>query len=404
MTPNGSERAGAAVTVQIVVPIDPEALPIGGIATFVRGFVRHAPADFAIELVGTTGSRPIGRWLASALDGREIRHLPVARRKDRRGRLPLTASFVAGLIRHRRAIPGGRVQQFHRPATALPLLSVSGPKVRVVHLTTADLTSSGAESTWRRLGPWLRLAERRALARMDHIYLVNEAAWRDYRLQLPRLASRMSFVPNWVDDGVFRSPSAAERIAARTELRAAIGLPPERRLVLFAGRLERQKDPLLAVRAVAALPGDGTHLVIAGDGTLRPDVDREAAAIGRGRVHLLGTVAQEVLARWMLASDALLISSHFETGPTVGLEALATGLPVVTTDVGTVARIVAGGSAGAVAATHDVATLADALATALGTDEAQRRAAALLAVEPYRAANVLPRLYDDARALAARHS
>lgn len=396
-------RPGTTVTV--ISPFDPDEAPIGGIASFIRGFAKFAPDDIEIEIVGVSRTAPIGHWRATSLEGRPVRHLPVARGRSRRGGLPIAATFTFGLARYRARISRGGVLQFHRPGTALPLLRRAQPKVRVVHLTVDDLTAGASESTWRRLRTPLAALERRSLAAMDRVYVVNEEAARRYRTEYPGAAERIVYVPNWVDDSIFATPDAPSRAAARAALRARIGAGPDSAVLLFAGRLERQKDPLLALRGFALVAGQrpATQLVVAGAGTLDADVRREAARLGLAdRVHLTGSLHRDELAGVMAGSDLLLITSAFETGPTVGLEALAAGLPVVTTHVGTVARIVEAAGAGATISERTPEAAAAAIQRVLALDPEALRTACDTAVAPFRAANVLPQLYEDARSLAAR--
>src|SRR6476659_8791352 len=68
------------VHVLIVHPRDPAAPTIGGIQTFLRDFIKYAPADFAISFVGTTRdaqARPVGHWMTLDISGRPIRFLAV---------------------------------------------------------------------------------------------------------------------------------------------------------------------------------------------------------------------------------------------------------------------------------------------------------------------------------------
>jgi glycosyltransferase involved in cell wall biosynthesis len=102
----------------------------------------------------------------------------------------------------------------------------------------------------------------------------------------------------------------------------------------------------------------------------------------------------------MRAADAMVITSAFETGPTVGLEALACGLPVVTTPVGQVARVVADGGAGAVIQSRTAAQLAAAIGQVTGQPDDRLRQAAVAASRPYLADRVLEELYAYNRALA----
>lgn len=143
---------------------------------------------------------------------------------------------------------------------------------------------------------------------------------------------RLVVVPNAVD------PSGFSIITpdARADARKMLDLPADATVAAFIGSLSEEKRPADAVRAVAALPE--THLVIAGDGPLRGEIESLATIVGCGRVHLLGSIARtrEVLA----AADVLLLPSQTEGMPAVAIEAALVGIPVVGTNVGDVAEVV----------------------------------------------------------------
>jgi glycosyltransferase involved in cell wall biosynthesis len=117
-------------------------------------------------------------------------------------------------------------------------------------------------------------------------------------------------------------------------------VPVSARVLLFVGRLEHQKGIDLLVqhgrKLMAQLPEH--HLVLIGNGSMRPLVDSFAAEPGlRGRVHCLG---QRIDVRaWMARSELLLLPTRYEGMPNVLLEAMAEGLPVVTNRVEGVAEL-----------------------------------------------------------------
>ncbi|MFC3174846.1 glycosyltransferase [Novosphingobium bradum] len=98
------------------------------------------------------------------------------------------------------------------------------------------------------------------------------------------------------------------------------------------GRLEPQKDWPLAMAAVKALSARRPcSLVIHGEGALRPRLEAEIARLGlAGRVTLPGFCADVNAA--LDAADLLLVSSAYEGGPAVAVEALARGVPFAATD------------------------------------------------------------------------
>ena len=206
--------AGQPVPVRIFLPADPGQMRIGGIATFVRGFVKYAPDDFALSMVGVAASLPLWTWHELELEGRAVRFMPVVRAGDKRGRVPIAARYVAALARRGRSLGAGVVSSFHRPLTDLPIRQ-SGPMWRVVHLGVEDLATEGSESRWARVSRSLAVSERRSFRRMERIYVVNRKVTADYRARFADVADRFRFLPNWVDPAIFRGADAAARQAER---------------------------------------------------------------------------------------------------------------------------------------------------------------------------------------------
>lgn len=140
------------------------------------------------------------------------------------------------------------------------------------------------------------------------------------------------------------------------------------RQILWAGRLEPQKDVSLALATIKALNArTPAHLTLLGDGGLRPQTERQIAAMGLSDcVTLAGHVPS--IDAYLGNADALLITSHFEGGPAVAVEALAHGVPLVSTDCSYFLHdIMTDPAAGQIVGTRDSGALANALATVSAT-------------------------------------
>ncbi len=161
----------------------------------------------------------------------------------------------------------------------------------------------------------------------------------------------------------------------------APGAAPRARNILWIGRLEPQKDPGLALRTIQALDGSA-RLTMLGDGALGGDIKRQVAAMGlTDRVILAGHVPR--IEPYLAACDALLITSRYEGGPAVAVEALAQGVPVVSTDCSFLLHeVLAIPEAGKIAATRDPAALAAALAAVCDAPRPPREVLAAL-VAPF---------------------
>ena len=122
-------------------------------------------------------------------------------------------------------------------------------------------------------------------------------------------------------------------------LRAELGIPTSAFCVGYVGHLRAEKNPVRFVQAFAELSDRGAHGLVLGEGGEREAVERCARELGvADRVHLVGH--QKETSRYYRAMDAFCISSNTEQMPVSLLEAMAAHLPVVSTDVGDVARIV----------------------------------------------------------------
>jgi glycosyltransferase involved in cell wall biosynthesis len=147
--------------------------------------------------------------------------------------------------------------------------------------------------------------------------------------------------------------------------------------LLTVGRLEPEKNPVLAVEALAALQGEnGRRYRLTWVGTGRLDGEVRAAAERLGvadRVELPGYVpfGPELMERYRRA-DVFVHVAVTEGAPQVLLEALSTATPVVATDVGGVAATLEDGAAGELVPPRDATALAAAVARTVADDAARR--------------------------------
>ncbi len=161
---------------------------------------------------------------------------------------------------------------------------------------------------------------------------------------------------------------------ARARLRAELGLPPGALLAGSVCRLIAQKglDNALDAFGQVAAECPAAHYVVAGDGSLRGALEAQAARLGLAdRAHFLGwrADAPAVLA----ALDVLLAPSRWEGFGLVFLEAMALGVPVISTRVSAIPEVVADGETGWLVPPGDPAAIARALRAALSDPDERRR-------------------------------
>ena len=117
-------------------------------------------------------------------------------------------------------------------------------------------------------------------------------------------------------------------------VRRELGIPPSAKVVLFTGRLARQKSPetLIEAAEMVVRQNDRAWFLLAGDGPKARALEERIAAAGlAGRVRLLGV--QSDVPGLLRASDLFVLPSLYEGMPLSLLEAMAAGLPVVATAI-----------------------------------------------------------------------
>lgn len=166
---------------------------------------------------------------------------------------------------------------------------------------------------------------------------------------------RIRFFPNGVDAAHFRpDPAARQRIRDELDIGDAFAW-------LAVGRYEKNKDYPNMLRAFARQRREREGLLlIAGNGSLRGDAEQLAGELGVADwVKFLGI--RKDVPGLMNAADAYLMSSAWEGMPIVLLEASATGLPVVATDVGGNREVVLEGRSGFLVPSGDPEALSAAM-------------------------------------------
>lgn len=143
-------------------------------------------------------------------------------------------------------------------------------------------------------------------------------------------AARQFFAPYSVDNDRFAAGAAAAR-GTRSARLAELGLPADRPVVVFAGKLREVKRPIDAIAAVRAL-GGAVALLVIGDGSLRDEVERACSGLP---ATCVGFVNQAALPAYYALGDVFVLPSRTEPWGLVVNEAMACGLlPVVSDSVG----------------------------------------------------------------------
>ncbi|MDX1486335.1 MAG: glycosyltransferase family 4 protein [Alphaproteobacteria bacterium] len=262
-------------------------------------------------------------------------------------------------------------------------------------LLTADLyrAGDGVHAAWvdrlKRSRPWRRRlgmglnpmhrlymeTERRMVSETDMIFVANSAlVARELGDWLGLAGSRIRLIENGVDLDRF-APAAPE---ARAAARAALGLEGHGPVLAYVGSGFERKGAFHLIRALAMPELAGVSAIVAGrdkaSGALRDLVGRLGLT---DRVLVAGQV--EDVATVLSAADVFVLPTLYDPMPNAALEALASGLPVVTTADAGIADAVAESGAGRIAERTPEA-FAEAITAVLG--DLPAAGAAALALRP----------------------
>ncbi|MBW4651835.1 MAG: glycosyltransferase [Kaiparowitsia implicata GSE-PSE-MK54-09C] len=383
----------------IFYQLDPWNASIGGIQTIIRTFLKYSPDEFVVRVVGTATdpSMSLRQWHEQEFEGRVVQFLPLFFLPDDNVRqlIPTTLRYTAALLRTRIE---SDFMHFHRLEPTLVAQSWRGDKTLFIHNDIHKQmvsTDSKKAILWRHFPQAYFALERSLVHQFSQIFSCNSDSAALYRQLYPAVADQVTLIRNTVDNDVFFPLPQQEQDAQRRQFAQQRGLPDETQFILFAGRLHPQKDPLLLVRALAALQQPHIHLLMAGEGELADEIRAEGDRLQiSDRITMLGGVDQLELAHLHQISQALILTSVYEGLPLVALEALASGNPVITTDCGETPKLLSNTS-GIVCHERTPAAIAAAIQTVVAQPEAFPVEGCIQVAKPYAAKDVIGHIYSD---------
>ena len=166
----------------------------------------------------------------------------------------------------------------------------------------------------------------------------------------------------------------------RQAAREALGIDPQAKVVLYVGRFDPRKGIETLVRAVreSKFYGDkDLKLIIGGgstpgnsDGRERDRIEGIVNELGMSKfISLPGRLSREVLPTYYGASDVCVVPSHYEPFGLVAVEAMASGTPVIASDVGGLQFTVVNENTGLLVPPQDVAAFSNAIDRILGNPQ-----------------------------------
>jgi glycosyltransferase involved in cell wall biosynthesis len=339
-----------------VLMLSPQFRPLVGGYERAAERLSAALAEVGLRVVVITERRERTWPAMECIDGYEVRRLFCRYQRHLHGITSLI-SFGGFLLCHGRDFDVWHVHQYGYHAALAVALGKLLHRPVVLKLTSSAAAGLGNAVGRGIAGCFWGVFHRR----VDACLAVSEETREEaIRFGIPQ--KHIHLVPNGLDGRQFHPASPEERATARR----ALGLACER-LVLYVGRLSAEKNPLGLLDAWAVVDTkarEGALLALVGDG---PDWDqvraRARATNLAGSVHWAGERSD--VATWYRAADVYVIPSHYEGLSNTMIEALACGLPVISTRVSGSSILLESPTAGIVVDVGDVLQLAGAMESLL---------------------------------------
>lgn len=399
------------IEIAVLYPSDPAGDNIGGIESFIRCLLLAAPPEFNYTIFGATtdnAARPVGQLMRCKYGGVEFGFFPLYELKSNQVRsfIPTTITYVLNFIRRRPDLSRFDVIDCHRIEQLF--LSAKYDVIRnlFLHNATSEVISTrSSDMRWKWIPKIYKALECRAFDLVDSVFIVTEQGVRAYRELYPKKRSVIQHVPTSVNGDLFFRLDEAQRRRKRKRAQDSLAISNHDLIVTFVGRLDSSKNPGLLLSAFARIvktDHPAATLIVIGDGVLKSELQElvDTRQVG-DKVRFLGFLAPSDVAAVLQISDIFALSSAYEGMPISILEALSCGIPVVSTDVGAVGKLVRSGVTGEISESQSEDSYSKALSEICSNISNYHSENCVCAAAPYVPNKAFGKVYESHRNLVA---
>jgi glycosyltransferase involved in cell wall biosynthesis len=337
------------VKINIVIEKNPFTAEASGTQAYVEGLVDSLiQSNINVTLI----SREIRESDKKRFN---IEHIPITKKKPTSIGFMLKLMLKAPLLK----LPRDSIIHSQRPDFMFPfvLFFRKNPKVCTLH----GIPSVGIK-TRKNAIIWgiYNLIERSSLKRIDKLIAVNDSA-KDYYTGKSRLSKdNIVVIPVGIDLELFKPMD-------RSKMRTLYSFAKDDVIILYIGRFSQEKGLDLLLRGFSLLKTHipNARLILLGKGPSESKLRKIVKEEKISDVTFMEPVSHKEIPQVINSANVLALCSSYEGMPTVVLEALACGIPVVSTDVGDVSKVVKNGKTGELILKRSPESLKDALLTVI---------------------------------------
>jgi glycosyltransferase involved in cell wall biosynthesis len=224
-----------------------------------------------------------------------------------------------GLIKQMYSINNDSIIHIHAAQVIIPELAFTAAKLRKLPIVIHVHADVGPSGLFGKLLPiYKKIILGFMLRHSDHIVVLNKTYKNIFIEKYHLKSDHISIVPNGVDDRFFNNTDKPSHNGPTK--------------ILFVGRLSTEKNIPMIIDAVRKTKVP-IQLDIVGDGPLLAALKRQIRNIKNQKIVFHGRKTSEELIKFYRNTDALIIASDYEGQPTVIMEAMASGTPVIGVNV-----------------------------------------------------------------------
>ncbi|AKB36434.1 Glycosyltransferase [Methanosarcina siciliae C2J] len=240
-------------------------------------------------------------------------------------------------------LPINSVIHSHRSYFLLPFILFRQNNLKIVTLhgiTLEIIRVSSYAYLYPIIEPVFRFIERLCLSNIDVYIAVSNNVKHFFENRYPWMMNRIEIIPTGVDLTTYKPMD-------KHKIRKLYGFEEDDLIVMFVGRLEKIKNIDFLIRSFTILSQQvsNSKLLIVGNGVEESNLKNISTHLG-SKIFFMGSQPSEKMPEIYNLASVLALCSESEASPNVVKEALACGIPVVSTDVGDVSSIICNDSLG----------------------------------------------------------